>query len=61
MVISWGQSISLQLHCTFTTEYYKKGRLNEQENKILDSDPYSMFGSYSPIVCPSDASTCDRV
>lgn len=49
-MISWGQSVSLLLHCTFTTEYYKKGRLNEQENKILDSDPYSLFGSYSPII-----------
>ena len=39
MVISWGQSFSLLLHCTFTTEYYKKGRLNEQENKFaMDSD-----------------------
>ena len=52
MVISWGQSFSLLLHCTITTEYYKKGRLNEQENKILDSDPYSLFGSYSPIIAP---------
>ena len=31
MVISWGQSFSLLLHCTFTTEYYKKGRSHEQK------------------------------
>jgi len=28
----WGRSVSIQLHCTFTTEYYEKGRLHEQKD-----------------------------
>lgn len=27
-----GKSVSIQLHCTFKTEYYEKGRLHEQKN-----------------------------
>ncbi len=43
-----GQSFSLLLHCTFTTEYYKKGRLNEQKIRSW----VQILGSYSPPLAP---------